>query len=327
MRPNSSLQPAIEPKSHRLLPLVSKAVLAPSSHNTQPWRFRLADSNIELFADRGRRLPVNDPDDRELTISCGCALMNLRLAAAQQRLRVQVELLPDPSAPDLLARMSVAQKPGALFAEAALAECIDLRRTYRKRFSDRAVEPPSLDGFARAAAAEGAWLRPLDKEARKQIAALVSEGDGVQWANPEWRRELAAWLQPRRRGEGLPIPRAVSPVTHFVVRHFDMGGRQANKDRQLAETAPALAVLGTDGDTPHDWLRAGQALERVLLTACRYGMQASYLNQAVQVAEVRSKLQSLVGGGFPQIVLRVGYPPEKTPAAARRPLDDVVEIQ
>jgi hypothetical protein len=51
--------------------LVSAAVRAPSSHNTQPSWFRCAGETIELYADRSRALPVNDPFDRELTISCG----------------------------------------------------------------------------------------------------------------------------------------------------------------------------------------------------------------------------------------------------------------
>jgi len=74
--------------------LIQKAVRAPSSHNTQPWIFHVAESAINLYADRTRALPVNDPDDRELTISCGCALMNLRVAAAAEGLDVRLEASP-----------------------------------------------------------------------------------------------------------------------------------------------------------------------------------------------------------------------------------------
>lgn len=87
------------------LSLVRKAVLAPSSHNTQPWLFQVAKSDIDLLADRTRALPVNDPEDRELTISCGCALMNLRVAAAHRRFRIEVQLVPDARELDWLARV------------------------------------------------------------------------------------------------------------------------------------------------------------------------------------------------------------------------------
>jgi nitroreductase len=82
--------------SEGVMGLVGKAVLAPSSHNTQPWFFLLGKPHIDLLADRTRALPVNDPEDRELTISCGCALMNLLLAAAASGHQVENRLLPDP---------------------------------------------------------------------------------------------------------------------------------------------------------------------------------------------------------------------------------------
>lgn len=56
------------------------AILAPSGHNTQPWRFRIEDDWVDLIADRERRLPVVDPHDRELMNSCGATLTLLRTA-------------------------------------------------------------------------------------------------------------------------------------------------------------------------------------------------------------------------------------------------------
>jgi hypothetical protein len=306
--------------------LVRQAVLAPSSHNTQPWLFRVSESAIDLLADRTRALPVNDPVDRELTISCGCALMNLRASAASRGSRLQVQLCPDTEEPDWLASASIAAEMGAVSTEAVLSEFIEHRRTYRKRFSAREVEPAAVDRLVEAANEEGAWLRPLLSEpARQQAAMLVAEGDAAQWANPSWRRELAAWMHPRRRGDGLTVPALAAPLAQIVIRSFDMGGGVGAKDRELAEASPLLAVLGTSGDHPRDWLLAGQALERVLLLACQQGLQASYLNQPIQVASLRPKLQNLVGGGFPQILLRLGFPLEGIPAAPRRPVEDVIE--
>lgn len=305
--------------------LVGRAVLAPSSHNTQPWRFRISHAAIDLFADRTRALPVNDPDDRELTISCGCALLNLRVAAANSGLTVALRLLPDPAEPDWLARLFVDPQASPTSTDAELADSIERRRTYRKRFAATPVSEATVERLIEAASTEGAWLRPIPmEEDRQALAALVAEGDAVQWTDPSWRRELAAWMHPRRRGDGLTVPGLAGPVAQLVVRTFDMGGGVGAKDRQLAEASPLLAVLGTERDYPQDWLSAGQALERVLLTACRYSLQASYLNQPVQVPSLRPKLQNLIGGGFPQIVLRFGYPPGESTAAPRRPTEDVV---
>jgi hypothetical protein len=111
----------------------------------------------------------------------------------------------------------------------------------------------------------------------------------------------------------------------MVVRSFDMGGGVAATDRALAAHSPVLAVLGTKGDTEADRLAAGQALERVLLTAAAAGLQASYLNQPVQVASLRPRLAELCGtGGAPQALVRLGHPQDDLPAAPRRPLDAVI---
>jgi nitroreductase len=305
--------------------LVQAATLAPSSHNTQPWLFRLEGQVIELLADRTRALPVNDPDDRELTISCGCALFNLRVAAAAAGLQAQVEPWPDAADTDLLARVRLA--PGrADETDAALQAGMAERRTYRERFAATAVDPMTLRSLVDAVHGEAASLAVLDTaDQRLAAAALVAEGDGMLWANPSWRRELAAWMHPRRRGDGLTLPALAIPVAQVVVRTFDMGHGVAAKDRQLADESPVLAVLTTVGDSPRDWLAAGQALQRLLLLGVQLGLQASYLNQPVQVATLRPKLQQLTGRpGYAQLLLRIGAPTQVKPAAPRRPLADVL---
>lgn len=306
--------------------MIGRAVQAPSGHNTQPWRFRLTGSGIELRADRARALRVNDPDDRELVISCGCALMNLRAAAAAAGWGVETELFPRSGEPDLLARLSRGDPASAAPEEAALAEFIEHRRTCRRTFAAREVDPTAIDRLIAAAESEDAWLRPLTTgEARGRAAELIAEGDAAQWCDPDWRRELAAWMRPRRRGDGLAMPALAVPLARWVVRSFDLGGRLAANDRGLAQDSPLLAVLGTEQDGPRQRLVAGQALQRMLLVACGHGLQASYLNQPVQVASLRPQLAELVGGGFPQILLRIGHPAGKVTAAPRRPLDEVMD--
>jgi len=313
------------PKATALKAMIQAATLAPSSHNTQPWLFRLKESSVELLADRTRALPVNDPDDRELTLSCGCALYNLRVAAAAAGWQTTVEPFPDPADADLLARVRF-QPTAATPTEAELHEAMAARRTYRERFADTPVDPIVSQSLVDAAQAEGATLSLLDTEDRRAAAAaLVVEGDALQWANQSWRRELAAWMHPRRRGDGLVLPALAIPVAQLVVRTFDMGNGVAAKDRQLADESPLLAVLSTVGDTPGDWLAAGQALQHVLLEGVYRGLQASYLNQPVQIATLRPRLQQLTGRpGWAQVLLRLGNPSKTLPAAPRRPMGDVI---
>ncbi len=307
--------------------IIYGASLAPSSHNTQPWVFRVSGPEIELWTDRSRALPENDPDDRELIISCGCALLNLRMVAADDGLDAQVELLPEPGEQDLLARVSLTEKARVSLVDAHLAKFIPHRRTYRQRFAPRDVEAPVLDEMVAAASYEGAQLQPLlTDETRSKAAALVADGDAAQWADPKWRSELAAWVCPRRQGDGLSVPMLPAALTQSAIRRFDMGSRVGNRNHELTLSAPVLALLSTYSETPGDWLLAGQALQRVLLIACLHGLQASYLNQPIQVAALRPKIQSMTASGSPQILLRVGYPARELAPTARRPVDDIIEF-
>lgn len=308
-----------------LTDLIAYAVLAPSSHNTQPWRFALAERQISLFADRSRALPVNDPADRELVISCGCALLNLRVAAAAAGFIADTVRLPEPKANDLLARINLVPAQ-ANPNDAGLSSAILGRRTYRQRFAARPVPDDRRRELIAAAEAEGAWLTLLDDSSdREAIAAMVATGDTHLWADPSWRHELAAWLRSRRRDEGLPVPGFAATLARLLVRKINLGKRVAAGNWQLTAHAPILVALSTDGDGVQDWLQAGEALQRVLLAAYNGGLQASYLNQPIQVAALRPKLQYLIDpSGFPQILLRIGYPLKTLPKSPRRRLEDVL---
>lgn len=133
--------------------------------------------------------------------------------------------------------------------DAELFPAIADRRTYRKRFEPKSVPPTLFENLSASVSREVAWLEVLNDEIKRQaVARLVAKGDAIQRNNPRWRRELAAWMHPRRRGDGLTVPGLVAPVAQTIVRTFDMGNGIGAKDRQLVEGSPVLAVLGTERD-------------------------------------------------------------------------------
>ncbi len=295
---------------------VRYALLAPSTYNTQPWLFRVSDAAIDVCADRARALPVVDPFDRQLVISCGAALCNLSIAIARFGRRAEVEILPDPADPDLLARVA----PGAMQDPSPLTHllfrAIVERRTNRRAFDARPIDAQLLAALCGNSMLEGAWLEPLHGERKDAAADLVAEADRQQMRNPHFRRELAAWTHDHSvaRRDGIPGYSVSAddfdsvPAT-LLVRSFesDASGRVA-RDRALAAGSPLLCVLGTRHEEPHEWIAAGQALERSWLCATIAGLSLSFLNQPIEVPALRRKMRDLVGrGGFPQLVLRVGY--------------------
>jgi len=302
--------------------LLGYAILAPSPHNTQPWRFRINANDAEVFADRRRALRVVDPHHRELTLACAAALYNLRVATEYFGRGYTVSLLPTSDEPDLLACLTLRLQSETSSEDVLLFHALTQRRTNRHAFRPDPLPEEILTELADAAAHEGAWLAIVtEEEARHTVADLVAEADKIQWANRAFRRELAAWLRTdaEHHADGIPthdlgVRDWMAFAGPALVRTFNRGNNQAARDTEIATHSPALAVLGTDQDDPGAWLQAGQALESVLLHAQSEGVCASYLNQPIEVADLRPQLASVVGlGGFPQVLLRLGYGPEAPP--------------
>ena len=311
------------------------AILAPSGHNTQPWLFSIRDGLLHLYADRTRALPVVDPDDRELIISCGAALFHLRAALAHFGYQPVVARLPDPAHPDLLATVRIGPHAPVRTHNSDRIRAMRNRRTTRVAFEDRAIPHDVLVALTQAAAMEGVWaVVATDIAIKQELAQLIAEGDRHQMANRHFRRELAAWMHPMRGkthdglsgyGTGMrPLLDPLTPVAAAVVRTFDMGSSQAATDMALATGSPALIVIGTETDTPETWLATGEALASVLLEATSRGVRASFLNQPIEVTRLRPLVAETVArSGYPQLLLRIGYGPERLPAP-RRPLYEVL---
>ncbi len=327
--------PATGSTAEKLAFILNYAVMAPSGHNTQPWQFRLTDDCIELYADRTAALPVIDPEDRELTMSCGAALFNLRVALRYFGYKCDVQTFPKPNDSDLLAevRLGPAREPSA--EDKMLFAAIPKRRTNRNKFEDREVPEILLSELQVAAAQEGAWLHVIQRDdVRTAVADLIAEGDRQQWQDESFRRELASWTHSSRqmRRDGIPgYAKGVSETAAYagpnVLRTFDMGNGEAAKDHEIAMASPALVVLGTDADTPAAWLAAGQALERILLRARAAGVWASYLNQPIEIPALRTQLSRLLDGfGYPQLLLRLGYGPDVRPTPRRRVSEVIIDV-
>lgn len=306
--------------------LLEYAVLAPSGHNAQPWLFQFNEQNdLLLIADRTRALPVVDPYDREMTISCGALLDHLEITAQAHGRGVKIDICPNVADDDILARVRMgaddAQNMQDLFA------AIQTRRTTRAKFEDRTL-PDDLavqcQDIADQFGMELTLISDIDR--RSAIADLVAEGDRIQFSDPSFRRELAAWVHSRRgasqdgmSGSGFGMPDILSPIGALVIRTFDIGnGIAAGDKNKILEGSPTLAVFSSPGDTPDNWMQTGRALSRVLLTLAANGVTASYLNPPVELTLHRPKLQSIVGSiGTPQLLMRFGYGPNSEPTVRR----------
>jgi hypothetical protein len=312
--------------------VIALANRAPSVYNSQPWRWRVGSSSIDLFADPDRALPATDPDSRDLRLSCGAALHHLRVALLAAGLGTTVHRLPDPADPMHLAAVEThSGRPSP--DDLALARAIENRRSDRRVFSSWPVPPEMLTVLMRTAADEGALLTVLDRESDRHAAARLIEHAAVEQAlTPGTAEETAEWTG-RGRGarEGVPAANVpAEPAGAVPVRHF-AGGEQPQALLGRSESdGTVLALLSTPGDGAVDQLRAGEGLSAVLLAATRFGLATDPISQPLEVPATRAQLQSALLGGAaaPQVLLRLGWAPMSTvpvPRTGRRPLADTID--
>ena len=206
-------EPPEEVPQQLVAELVAAATLAPSMHNTQPWRFRFepARQTIELYADPDRMLRFGDPHGRAVHIACGAALFNLRLAAAVAGRQPVTRLTPARTQRLLLATVRLAGRCQAQPDEVELRAAIPRRRTNRSPFSARPVPPGTLAELREAARLEGAVLNFPDQAEVRRLLQLAQDAERELLADPGYRAELARW--PAAPATRRASPRRRSPRT------------------------------------------------------------------------------------------------------------------
>jgi hypothetical protein len=318
--------------------LAATAARAPSLHNSQPWQFLYRAGALELYADPARNLRRADPAGREMLISCGAALYGLRLAMRHLDYLPEVDMLPDPAQPGLLARVRPGGHAAASLAERELIAAIPHRHTHRGQFVPGRVSARLLDAMRGDAAAEGARLVLLDQPCHvHDLARLTAIAGQAQQADPQIQAELRRWGRPAdsTARDGVPARAQAAPdtadgpgVLQAQYRRPDEPAHERLLQRDFGVPGTLLgggplptatAVLITRGDGPVDWLNAGQALDRLLLHAAARWVFARLQSQPLESPRLRAEIRSGLGlSGFPQLLLQFGRA-NIAPATARRP--------
>jgi hypothetical protein len=309
--------------------LIGVAGRAPSLHNTQPWRFTITADAIELHADPRRRLAV-DRDGREMVISCGAALYGLRLAVRSLGYLSQVEILPPPAGQWLLARMWLGPAAPMTADERKLLHAVPHRHTHRGPFEPDPLPPALFDRLRDDAQAEGASLTEIEPgPAREELMALLAASGRRQDRDPRsrsatwwWSRDAASTARDGVPAHSFPAEPSLG-AGRLPQRDFDLG-RGLGLQPSGGPAAPVVAVLFTAADGEEDWLRAGQALQRLLLHAASQWVFASLNSQPLEDAATRTLIRDRLSlPGAPQMLLALGVS-RTARATARRPAADVI---
>jgi hypothetical protein len=273
--------------------LVNSAMAAPSIHNTEPpWRFEISGPAVDVMLDQDRTLPADDPAGRFTRIGIGAATFNLRVAAAMLGYETTFAIDPDPARPEIVARVFLGELQPSIPPLGNLYCELRRRQSDHEPMMTTELSPNVLGRVTEAARAEGADLHWLDADERAKLGRILRKAAELNGLDEDHLTERAPLTGGDRTSD------AISDA--------------------VFEELPLIAILTTTADGPSEWVRAGMGLQHALLTATSYDMALSFLNQALEYAQLRLLVQDLVGHERPQVILNVGHPAQEGGAASRR---------
>lgn len=310
--------------------LVRMATLAANGHNTQPWKFRLADKRVEILPDPSRRTAVVDPDDHHLYVSLGCAAENLAISARAHGLHADVTIEDGPEPNIDIALTNGSTSDGTLY------EAIPLRQSTRSAYDGQEISPDDIDLLKTAAQQEGVSVQFFTEQAQREaIAEFVVEGNSAQMDDPAFIAELRDWLRfnPDKAvemGDGLFSACSGNPVVpewiggRLFGAFFTKDAENA-KYREYIRSSAGVAVFIGDQADPMNWINVGRSFERFALQATALGIRNAHINQPIEVPSIRPEFARWLGipDFRPDLVVRFGRAPA-LPMSLRRPVDDVI---
>ncbi len=317
----------------QMIEFIRYATLAPSGHNTQPWKFSIKKNSIKIFADFTRRLPVVDPNDRELYISLGCALENLLIAARYAGYDSEVEYFPEGEPTEcLLLKLNSfnASRDSTLF------RAIPERHTNRREYNKQQIPTADLNKLESVQKENGVTCVVLTgPRAIEQIIELVKEGNSIQMNDDAFMDELISWIrfsdsEAEKHLDGLTsraMGRSPAPgwLGRMFMRLFISAKSQSKTDEKNIRSSSALMVVVSEKNDKKSWVDVGRSFERIALTLTALNIKNAHLNQPCEVPQLRRQLQQhlALGSAHPQLLLRIGYA-EPLPHSPRRPVQQVL---
>ncbi|RLA32780.1 MAG: hypothetical protein DRR03_08320 [Gammaproteobacteria bacterium] len=320
---SASQFPAHGSARERLGFLLRYAILAPSTHNTQPWRFTTGSDRLLVYRDRSRWLQVADPSQRELHLSVGCALENLLIAARAFGYTPRVTYFPHPMGADCVAQVELPEPAALARPKGGLLDAVTRRHTIRKPFRPRAVPEADLKRLETVCGDRTVMLYLSDDPLVKQrLELMVGEADARLFAEPAYREELGHWI-----GEGsFGNSWLLAKLGQLAMTYLDLGRSTAKHDSELLHSAPEIGILGTLDDDRLSQVKAGQQFERICLQAELLGLGVQPMSQLCQIPHIRSQLARFFPAPnvYSQQVFRIGYADRVEAPMPRRALEDAL---
>jgi len=314
---------------HAPADLLRLAVLAPSSHNSQPWKFTVLGNTIRLSLDPSRCLKASDTNDRQAIISLGCAAENIAIGAEYYGYDVHITSF----GADGFSGVQIILTPGQQPKDDPhhLIHFIPERTTNRRPYESRIPDADILD-MLHAHAGPDLFIDIITDTGHIGLLGDIAVTAGIDAMEDRgFRYELSHYLRSNTTqnpvgmpGVGFGFPAAIAYIAPLLVRFANMSKLSAQKDRALFTHTPAVVVISTTHDTQADWFATGRAYERAALIATKAGMSTAPWGAPIQIGEHYRRIQETLSiTSRPQFLCRLGYPTSPTPHTPRLAISDV----
>lgn len=293
---------------------VKFAVLAPSSHNSQPWSFTIQENKIIVSPDFSRALPYSDKNHRELYISLGCAIENLRTAANYFGFKTVVDYNNLDKQVDAVITFEeyledFKSKDCSIFS-------VVERSTNRNAHITKNIELKFKEWLKTMETSESSIAMVEDSVSKKEIGILILAAMQDAMADRSFRNELAGYLKSNTTvatlgmpASGFGIPTPLSYLAAIMMRAVNMGKLTRKKDEKLLlQETEAFLIISTKIDSPIPWIQTGEIYERICLFGTQVGLSMHPWAAVIQIGDHYRKLQKILPTNFrPQFCCRIGY--------------------
>ena len=311
--------------------LLRYAILAPSGHNSQPWKFKIGDNFIEMWANRESRRGEVDPDDREMFISLGCAIANLEIAANYFGMVFEKKYDNSKSNLVIVFKFIDGKKVGE---NQYLFKALTERKVNREEYDEKNIPKEIIKKIEKEYGEEnGARLTLINQQKTKdKLGRLVEKSDRVWFKSKELVDEMEYWLQDdlNYSKDGLStgvlnLYKLAVEVKYLISRDSKSVKERALRNRYLMEKAKIVAVVWTKSDSKKEWLAAGELYEKFALFLTRNNIQNAFFNTVIELKTQRKNLEKQLGiKGKAQLILRLGYSKKKAAHSPRKEVDAVL---
>ncbi|MFA6518127.1 MAG: hypothetical protein WCV93_00550 [Candidatus Shapirobacteria bacterium] len=312
--------------------LLNYAILAPSGHNSQPWKFKIEDNTLSVYADLTRERKGVDPNNRELYISVGCAIANIEVAAKHFGLIWEEEWWPKAVEPTLVVVYKFVEGKKVWGQKKELLKAISQRSTFREKFEPKKLKVSDKQKLMKSGRGDGAEIVWTNNSNKEKLADLIERAQKIWFRSRKLTEELELWIRKDLHGLGadkkkrdiINLSNFSNGLKDFLSHDFADIDRRAGRDKQWALEAPVLGVLVTTKDHRRAWVEAGVLYQKVALEAVGLGIQIGFFNSVAELPKKRAELALLLKKNWwPQLVLRAGYA-KSAPHSPRRVVEEVL---